>query len=105
MSSAGIERGAHAAQRRDEIGQPFEREVLAVQRDEHGVGGDQRVQRQQAERRRTVDDDESIAGAQRVDERAQPALAIGQRNELDFGAGKIAGGGDEVQMLERGRRG
>ena len=52
-----IERAAHAAHRADELGEPFEREVLAVQRNQHGVGRDQRVQRQQAERRRTVDED------------------------------------------------
>ena len=53
----GIERGAHAAHGADEIGEPFEREVLAVQRNQHGVGGDERVERQQAERRRAVDED------------------------------------------------
>ena len=57
MSSDGIERGADAAQRGDEIGEPFEREVLAVERNQHRVGGDERVQREQAERRRRVDED------------------------------------------------
>ena len=57
MSSAGLSAAAHAPHRADEIGQPLEREVLAVQRDEHRVGGDQRVEREQSERRRTVDED------------------------------------------------
>ena len=52
-----VERRANAAHRRHEVGEPLEREVLAVQRDEHGVGGDERVERQEAERRRTVDED------------------------------------------------
>ena len=52
MSSAGLKRGAHAAQRGDEIGEPLEREVLAVERNQHGVGGDERVEREQTERRR-----------------------------------------------------
>ena len=47
-----VERGANAAQRGHEIGEAFEREVFAVQRDQHGVGGDQRIEREQAERRR-----------------------------------------------------
>ena len=53
-----VERRAHAPHRRDEIGEAFEREVLAVQRNQDAIGGDERVQRQQAERRRRVDDDE-----------------------------------------------
>ena len=53
----GVERGADPAQRGDEIGEPLEREVLAVERNQHRVGGDERVQRQQAERRRRVDED------------------------------------------------
>ena len=42
MSSVGIEARADAAHRADEIGEPFEREVLAVERNQHGVGGDER---------------------------------------------------------------
>ena len=51
--------------RRDEIGETFEREVLAVQRNQHAVGGDERVQREQAERGRRVDEDEVECVAQR----------------------------------------
>ena len=73
MSSDGLSDGADAPQRRDEIGEPFEREVLAVQRNQHRVGGDERVQREQAERRRTVDEDEIEVVAQRREERARAA--------------------------------
>src|SRR5689334_15102306 len=38
-----IERGADAPQRRDEIRKTLEREVLAVQRDEHRIRGNERV--------------------------------------------------------------
>ena len=65
-----VERGADAAQRRDEIGEPFEREVLAVERNEHGVGGDERVEREQPERRRRVDEDVVEAIAERVQDGA-----------------------------------
>ena len=47
----GVEGGADAAKRADEIGEPLEREVLAVQRNEDRVGGDERVERQQADSR------------------------------------------------------
>ena len=95
MSSVGIERGAHAAQRRDEIGQAFEREVLAVQRDQHGVGGDERVEREQAERRRAVDDDEAKrerSGSRNARRRRSRSVS---GDELDLRAGEIAGRGHE----------
>ena len=78
MSSAGIERAAHAAQRGDEIGEPFEREVFAVERDQHGVGGDERIERQQAERRRRVDEDVVELVAQRRQQRRAAAARDGQ---------------------------
>ena len=72
-----VERGADAPQRGDEIGEPFEREVLAVERNQHGIGGDERVEREQAERRRRVDEDEVEAVARAESSSvAQPALAI-----------------------------
>ena len=71
-----VQRGADAAQRGDEIGEPLEREVFAVERNQHGVGGDERVEREQPERRRRVDQDEVEAIAQRLEQIAQAALAI-----------------------------
>ena len=67
MSSAGLNARADAAQRRDEIGEPFEREVFAVERNQHRVGGDERVERQQPERRRRVDEDVVEPVAQAVE--------------------------------------
>ena len=99
MSSVGFSARADAAQRGDEIGEPLEREVLAVERNEHGVGGDERVQREQPERRRRVDEDEVEAIAQRLEQVAQTALAIRERDELDLRAGEIAIGGNQRQVL------
>src|SRR5690606_1032971 len=96
-------RRADAAQRRDEVGQSFERKIFAVQRDQHGVGRDERVQREQAERRRAVDEDTVEAIAQRLQERAQTRLAVRQRDELDFGAGQVALGGKCGGVVARGR--
>ena len=91
-----VERGAHAAHRGDEIGEAFEREVLAVQRNQHGVGGDERVQREQAERRRAVDEDVVEVGraAARATRRRRVSR-VEQRHQLDLGAGQVAVGGDE----------
>ena len=95
----GLSAAAHAAQRGDEIGEPFEREVLAVERNQHGVGGDERVEREQAERRRRVDEDvvEAVAQRRRASARRRRSR-FGQRDELDFGAGEIAVGGDQREV-------
>ena len=103
MSSVGIERGAHAAHRADEIGEPFEREVLAVERNQHGVGGDERVQRQQTERRRTVDEDVVEVVAHRRSSARSRSSRRGERDHFDFGAGEIAVGGNQLEPIDRGR--
>src|SRR5688500_13537913 len=54
---AWIECAAHPAQRRDEIGKTLECEVFAVERNQHGVGSNERVQRQKTKRRWGVDED------------------------------------------------
>ena len=71
-----VERGAHAAHRADEIGEALEREVLAVQRNQHGVGGDEGVERQEAERRRAVDEDPVVAARAAARAAAQALLAV-----------------------------
>ena len=79
MSSAGLSAARTRRSVRDEIGETLEREVLAVERNQHGVGGDERVEREQAERRRRVDEDVVEAVAQRIERRAQTLLAMRQR--------------------------
>src|SRR5262245_19344350 len=63
----GVEGRTNAAHRADEIGEALEREVLAVPRNQHRVGGDERVECEQAERGRTVDEDVIVAVSQRID--------------------------------------
>ena len=46
MASAGVERRTNPFDRRQELGDALEREVLAVHRDQHGVGGDERIERE-----------------------------------------------------------
>ena len=103
MSSDRIERRPHASQCGDEIGDALEREVFAGERDDDGVGGDERVERQQTERRRRIDEDVVEAVAQGVHERAEAALAILEQHELDLGAGEVAIRRDEGQAIDRGR--
>src|ERR1043165_8314359 len=87
---ARIERGADAANRADQFGQSLECEVLAVQRNQNRVSGHQRVEREQSERWRTIDEDVVVAIAFGCDQRSQPFFAVGKGDHFDFGAGQLA---------------
>ena len=102
MSSDGVERGAHAPQRCDEIGEAFEGEVLAVERNQDGVGRNQRVQREQPERGRAVDEDRIELVPQRRQESAEALLAVGHRDELDLGAREVPVRGNGEQTVDPG---
>ena len=84
MSSAGLSAARTRLQRGDEIREALEREVLAVQRNEHRVGGDERVEREQAERRRAVDEDVVEAIAERRDDAAEARFAARASGRVRF---------------------
>ena len=70
----------------------FERIELALQRDQHAVRRHHRVERQQGQRRRAVDENKVIRQrllGQRV---AQPVFPALQVDELDLGAGQVRAG-------------
>ena len=90
QQQAGIQGRAHALDRADQIRQAFERVVLGLHRYEHQVGGDQRIDRQDAERGGTVDEDEIVVSADRFDRLAQAQRAILGVDELDLDARQIA---------------
>ncbi len=73
---AGVQRLGHQADRALQVRQALERVVLALHRHQHRVGGGERVQGQQAQRRRRVDDDVVVACGRLAQRRAQPALAV-----------------------------
>ena len=56
-----VELALDQVERVEQAGQALEREVLGLHRDDHAVGGDERVDRQRAERRRAVEQDERVA--------------------------------------------
>ena len=102
MSSDGLSGPAYAAQCCDEIGQPFEREIFAGERNEYGVGRDEGVQREQAERRRSVDEDDIEGVANPGEHGLQTALAIVERHEFDLGARQLPVGWNQRQVLHFG---
>ena len=88
-----------------QVGEPLERVVLALQRHDHAIGGDQRIEREQPQRRRAID--EHVLVTDRVRDRARQRLtqalgAIGQIDELDLGAREILRRGDHIERGDVG---
>lgn len=73
--------------------------MLAVQRDEHAVRGDERVQGEEAKGRRAVHEDRVELEPEQLEDVAQPPLTVGKADQLDFGAGELSGGRDEEEAL------
>src|SRR3546814_15934202 len=82
---------------------PLEREKFALQRHEQRFGGDQRVERQHAERRRTVDQADiplpRLGAGQRFLEAVEPVLTL---DKLEFGARQIDDRRDALEARPRG---
>ena len=84
-----IEVLAHHRERVLELHEPAQRQVLALHRHDHAVGRDERVDRQQAERGRRVDEDVVVAVAHLDERLLERALAADQRGERELGAGEV----------------
>ena len=94
----GVEVVADEIERGEQLGQSFQGVVLALERDEHGVGGGQGVDGQQPERRRAVDEDVVVVGPRSSpSRRARPALAALDGRELDLGTGERDRRRDDVE--------
>ena len=70
-----IERALHPLDRAHQLAQPFERIEFALQRHQHRIGGDQRIDRQQVQRRRAVDQHLVIVAHPAADRPAQQKFA------------------------------
>ncbi len=89
MSTSGIEVLADHRQRVLQLDQPAHRQILALHGDDHLVGGRQRVDRQQPEAGRRVDEDEVVVLEDRLEGLLQRALAADHRRHRDLGAGEV----------------
>ena len=91
-SSAGLRFDLHQRDVAEQLAQTLERVVLALDRDDHVVGRGEPVDRQQAERRRAVDEGEVVVVRAIVaSARSQLQLAGERGDELDLGAGEVDG--------------
>ena len=91
ICSSGIEGQADALDRLEKLAEPLEREELALQRHEQVPRGHQGIDRQQAERRRAVDQAD-VPAARRHSVRApcsSRCARSSRRDELDLGAGQV----------------
>ena len=87
----GVERFLDTLDGLEEQGKTFEREVFALKRDEHFVGGYKPVQGQDAKRGRAVDQDKVEIVFKRRDRRLEVVFAFFLVDELDRGARKVDG--------------
>ena len=96
-----IEVRAHFLHRLHEIGQPLERVVLALHRNQHRVGRAQAVQREQRQRRRTIEQDEIVI---RRDRRRSPrASAAAPRRARPSTASRVRAGRPARPQRRRAR--
>ncbi|MNX70563.1 hypothetical protein D3C86_1018250 [compost metagenome] len=70
----------------DQIGKPFQREILALHRDDHTVGRGKAVKRQQRQRGRTIDQHEVVLAGDGVERGLQLAFALIHLHQVDLGA-------------------
>jgi len=90
---------------RDRIGQQgntAQREELAFERNDDLVGGGQRIDRQQAQRRRTIDEDEVVAVAYPIEHPLQALFTGDFADQLHFGRRQIDIGRQQIHAFGRG---
>src|SRR4030095_8626880 len=73
----------------EQVSKALERVELALQRDEHPIGCDQRVDRQETERRRAIDDDVVVGGRDGLESIPEPVLSPPAPYELDLGPDQV----------------
>jgi hypothetical protein len=91
-----VQVGMHLLDRVDQVGQAFEREVLALHRHDHAMGAAQPVERQHAETGRAIDQHEVIVCINRLQRGPQALVAALQGHQLHLGAGELAVGAQHV---------
>ena len=69
--------------------EPFQRVVLALQRNQHAVRRHESVEREQPQRRRAVDEHEVVVAAHRLQRAPQPGLAIAGGDQFQLHAHQV----------------
>src|SRR5258705_2073036 len=101
-AQSGVQVVLTQANRADELGEPLEGKVLALEWDQHRVRGGQGVDGEQAERWRAVHENEIIIGAQLRDRGLEAGLTRHHAHQLHLGARQTLAGPHQVEGRERG---
>ena len=86
---SGVQHFANPGNRAEQRAQTLQRIIFALHRYQDRVCRDHRIERQQAERGGTIDDDAAKALGDRREGFAQAGLALVHGRELDLGSGKV----------------
>ena len=84
-----IQGDLHPLDRLHQVRDAFEREILALDRDQDLVGRAQAVQRQEPERRGAIHEQEIVGVPDRIQGLLQAVLAVGDLHELDLGSHEV----------------
>jgi hypothetical protein len=99
-------RGADLVDHVHDLGESFETEPLALERDEDFIGGGERGGHQHAERRRCVENAEfkKVVGLEGLQDAAQAGEVVIAAGEFDFHAGEVHFRGHEREVFPAGRQ-
>ena len=95
-----VQGGTDPFDRVDQLGDAFQRQVFALNRNQHRIGGGKRIEGQQAERRGAVDHDEIVQVTNLIQPLLQPVLPRLGIHEFDLGADQVAVRGVDPQVGE-----
>ena len=96
----GVEVPLHQLDRVEELRETLQRVVLALDRNQHAVRGRQHVERQEAERGRTIDDHILILVSEITQRAPHHRLAPLLVDELELGADQVLRGCHDVEIRE-----
>src|SRR5205085_5356324 len=88
--------------RLEQVLRPFEREIGGLDRYDQVRGGDERVDRDEAERRRRVDDDEVVVRPQRIEPILEAKRSVELSDELRLELCERDTRGQDGEVLDRG---
>ncbi len=95
-----LERISNALNCIHQFGYTFEGEEFALDRNEHGVGGDERIQGQEIQRRRAIDQNEIVLGAYCLYFIAQTEFTSGCVHQFQIGSDQILIAGDQIEAFK-----
>ena len=105
MRKAGIQVISNEIERAEQLGQSFQGVVLTLERDQDGVGGGERVDRQQPEGGWAIDQDVVVPGGDRREQPRQSAFSSFDGREFEVRPGERDGRRHEIETRERARQG